>query len=514
MSLAWNTKQLLDASATTADSSTPVEYHLQTGRELYDARIISANRYTSSAGEWVVNQDLYSVSVVSRPFSALPQELCLSFNCYYKKEIVSGDSFLVGPPIDQVALEFTAILSLLAREPILLLGTRRIGNRPIIDQYPYSLPREVLHARPPAAPIDSAELMAIIRGLGQSTNQGMVDAALAATKLYYAGLSFARFDLSVAYVSLISAIECLAGYAYKMLQFSFDNVPKFESLKSTLDKLSSLAGGDALVGQLKKELIASEHFLIRKFCLLIADLLMDDFWTTPDDRYYEAPPIGGPEIKQRLTKSLGCPENKEALTKALKAVYNTRSAYVHTGTPFPPYIGFGGISPLPAEAVMTVMDVSTEKRIPVFIWFERVAHFVIMEYLRRSFAPEFITAREAKKRELTRLQELIRNLAENVRTSLQGLVSRTAGFLGTSMVHPLFPNKEWADEEATVIALRDAAVIGTNDPTMAGTSWLKDREVGEAVGEFFLAQRQIRFAAANSCSQKGGSSFWKKSISR
>jgi hypothetical protein len=41
-----------------------------------------------------------------------------------------------------------------------------------------------------------------------------VDAALAAAKLYHAALSLVAFDPSGAYVSLVSAIECLAGQAY------------------------------------------------------------------------------------------------------------------------------------------------------------------------------------------------------------------------------------------------------------------------------------------------------------
>jgi hypothetical protein len=36
-----------------------------------------------------------------------------------------------------------------------------------------------------------------------------------------------------------------------------------------------------------------------------------------------------------------------------------------------------------------------------------------------------------------------------------------------------------------VTALRVAGLIDTTDPGMAGASWLKNREVGEAVGEFF-----------------------------
>ena len=237
MSLAWNTKQLLNAGGNApSEDRTPVEYHLSTARELYDAIIISADQYSSGSAEWVFrgNQDSYSVTVASRPIYALPQELCLSFDCFSKTTVRSNVTSS-GPPIDEVAFEFTALLSLLAREPIALLGLRRIANKPITEHYLYALPpRKIRRPAPPLCPIDCAEFMAILMGLGQSADQGTIDAALAATKLYYGGLSSARFDPSGAYVSLVSAIECLAGHHYRGREFAFDDVPKFDNLSRHL----------------------------------------------------------------------------------------------------------------------------------------------------------------------------------------------------------------------------------------------------------------------------------------
>jgi hypothetical protein len=487
VSLAWNTSQLLGAGG---DSPTgeriPIEYHLLTGRELYDAKIISADRYSSGAAEWVFRgaPNFYSVSVVTRPFYSLPQELCLSFDCFSRTlegQNIENRVIITGPPTDEVAFEFAALLSLFAREPIGLLGSRRIRNRPIFSRYPYEPPpREFGGARPPACPIDSVELTAIIRGLGQSTNQATIDAALAATKLYYAGLSIARFDPSIAYVSLVSAIECLAGYHYRKHQFAFHDVGESEGLSLTLDKLSVLAGGNSLVEQLKNKLTKRENFSTKKFYFLVADFLPDDFWTTPDD-LYQVP-------------SLGSPDSKAGLGKALKAVYTARSKYVHAGTPFPAHVEFGLNKSVPVQVAMASLDIprnGTKKTVPAFIWFERVTHLVIKEYLRRSFAPEIVQAREENAEEKARIHDVIRNLANNIRESLRKLTSWTRPFLGMAIINPFAPNKEWADEEATVIALRDSGLIGTTDPAITGASWLKNREVGEAVGEFFFG------AAAN-----------------
>jgi hypothetical protein len=479
VSLAWNTSQLLSAGVDSpTEERIPIEYHLLTGRELYDAKIISADRYSSGAAEWVFRgaPHFYTVSVVTRPFDSLPQELCLSFDCFSRT--LEGQNIektmLIGPPIDEVAFEFAALLSLFAREPIGLLGSRRIRNRPISSRYHYEPPpRRFGESRPPACPIDSAELTAIIRGLGQSTNQKTIDAALAAIKLYYAGLSIARFDPSIAYVSLVSAIECLAGYHYGKRKFA-------SSLRSTLDKLSVLVGGNELVEQVKNEVIKLERFATQKFCLLIADFLPDDFWTTPDDLY--------------RVPAVGSPDSKAGLKKALQVVYDARSKYVHRGTPFPAHVEFGLSKSVPVQVAMASLDIprnGTKKTVPAFIWFERVTHLVIREYLRRSFAPEIVQAREENAEEKTRIHDVIRNLANNIRESLRKLTSWTTPFLGMAIINPFAPNKEWADEEATVIALRDAGLIGTTDPTITGASCLKNREVGEAVGEFFFG------AAAN-----------------
>src|SRR5215472_1143175 len=131
MSLAWNTRRLMDTS-TDRPIGQPVEYHLLSGRALYDVATISPAPFRSSTAEWILraDQDFYSVSVVSWPFDALPQELCVSFPCFARRTQGKVTTNF-ETPFDDVAFEFAALLSLLAREPIALLGARRLANRPI-----------------------------------------------------------------------------------------------------------------------------------------------------------------------------------------------------------------------------------------------------------------------------------------------------------------------------------------------------------------------------------------------
>lgn len=149
MSLALNTKKLLAAAESPTGESTQVEYHFLSWRELYDKRFITADRYSSGTAEWVLYGDrhFYTLSVISRPFYALPQELCLAFDCFTTTKTF-GRGASTGPPFDEVAVEFAALLSVLAREALVPLGPRRIGDKPIRFESPYVPPPKGDRAAP------------------------------------------------------------------------------------------------------------------------------------------------------------------------------------------------------------------------------------------------------------------------------------------------------------------------------------------------------------------------------
>jgi hypothetical protein len=481
LSLALNTKKLLAAAGSPTGKSNHVEYHYLSWRELYDKRFITADRYSSGTAEWVLYGDrhFYTLSVISRPFYALPQELCLAFDCFTTTKTF-GRGASTGPPFDEVAVEFAALLSVLAREALVPLGPRRIGGKPIRFEAPYVPPPKRDRAAPkPAAALDAAAFAAVLKGMA-AADAATADAALAAAKLYHAALSLVAFDPSGAYVSLVSAIECLAGHHFAGRRFDFDSVPKFEGLRPLLEKIGRLPEGGAIAEELKSELIQTEHFLVKKFILFIIDHLPDEFWTVADDVYpYNA---AMPTMKQ------------DNLTWCLKRIYGARSQYVHAGKPFPVHVELGLGSRVRVEAMMAGMDLVTQERyFPLFAWFERIVHLTICEYLRRSFAPEFVQARVADLVEKQRLIEAIGSLTPSVRESLRKLTLWTAQFLGFAVINPLAPNKNWADSPETVDTLRQAGLIGRDGEGLDGHAWLKNREVGEAVGEFFFGTEKNPF---------------------
>ncbi len=197
---------------------------------------------------------MYAVSVLTRPTYAVPQQLCLSFTCHARKVEASGFSSY-GPPVDEVAFDFAVLLSVFVRHPVALLGVRRLDDKPLILNYPYGLPAPPLPMqRPPDCAVNTAVMNAIIDGIGRSEEDGRIDAAFAAMRLYYSAIGSAHFDPSGAYTSLVAALETLAAHHYKDKSFSFSELKKFDPIRPTLDKLRSLPGTSQLVEELEQNL--------------------------------------------------------------------------------------------------------------------------------------------------------------------------------------------------------------------------------------------------------------------
>lgn len=111
---------------------------------------------------------------------------------------------------------------------------------------------------------------------------------------------------------------------------------------------------------------------------------------------------------------------------------------------------------------------------------------MLIEYARRSFAPHLVVARKAEFAEKKRLLAVVANLPERTRKDLEQLVQWTARFLGASMMNPLAPNREWASDVNTPSILLEAGLIGSEGEGIQRVSWLKNRNIGDAVGEYFF----------------------------
>ena len=134
-----------------------------------------------------------------------------------------------------------------------------------------------------------------------------------------------------------------------------------------------------------------------------------------------------------------------------------------------------------------------KKSIPPLGWFERLSHTVIIEYMRRFLAPELAKADSTRLIEKEMILKTISELPLKVQSSIKKLAHWTAQFLGAAMINPYAPNKEWADSSQTVSILKELGIIGGEGEGMEGSSWLKDRAIGEIVGEFVFGAGENPF---------------------
>ena len=123
--------------------------------------------------------------------------------------------------------------------------------------------------------------------------------------------------------------------------------------------------------------------------------------------------------------------------------------------------------------------------VPPFAWFERLTHYVIEEFLVRIVAPEVGKARLARQEAVDGMLKKIATLPANAQKSLEGLTKWTAGFLGYAIIGPMAPNRKWAMDLESIATLESNGFIRCESCTWVGSSRLKDRLIGEAVGEFF-----------------------------
>lgn len=386
MALAWNTRELLSESKL---APIPIEYHFLSRRELYDSVVTADQR--DRLGGWAVYGDnhWYTVEVVSRPIDVLPQELCLSFDCFPRTEIFGDGHTMSGPPDEEIAVEFGMLLSLLIREALLPIGIRRQGGRPIrIDSPLGNFSRfRSRHSSVPLG-VNSRELRAIIEGLAKA-KEADANAVLAASRLYHAALLLSEYDVSTAYFSLVSAIECVSGHHFKKRCFEFDDIEKFRRVRETITELSCLPDTADLLDDLKRKMLDQEHFVWQKFRDFIEEFLPEEFWQLPD-----------------IVQSLNLFKiEKPQLRKFLRKAYDARSSFAHAGEPFPAHVEIGlydGASVRPRSVVEMAALPPTKAYVPTFPWFERVTWSVLREYLHRVIATDLPGSREDGLEELPR----------------------------------------------------------------------------------------------------------------
>jgi len=475
--LAWNTQKLLEKENNeTFEEGQPVEYHFLSNRTLYDCSIEGQD-----VGKWVVfgNRSWYTVETINWPHETLPQELCLSFDCFRRAEEI-GVGTTVGPEIDEIAIELGALLSLLSREPIIPLGIRRIDDTPVrMDaSQSYYLQREQnsIHT---CCGINSKDLRDILEGIanGQDDN---TSAIISATKLYHSAILLSNYDTSTAYLSLVSAIECLAGHYLRDYSPAFHEIEKFRHSNNIIEEISSQINDATLIDKLKRELRKNEHFSRYKFRSFIENFLPSEFWE-PDDLYPEGcsgmPAIAEPDLKRFLMK-----------------IYDARSKFAHEGQPFPAYVSRRAIDKVTPKQLLQSVSLDNEKPfVPVFPWFERLTNFALREYLIRVIAPSLNDKRQKRYQYKEKIMVDVQHLPKSAQDSLRRLLEWYEKLLFHRVVGPRARNADWAVDEHSIGILKSKGLIVGNGETMDGDAIIMNREIAEAAGEFFYGPAKNPF---------------------
>jgi hypothetical protein len=88
-------------------------------------------------------------------------------------------------------------------------------------------------------------------------------------------------------------------------------------------------------------------------------------------------------------------------------------------------------------------------------------------------------------RSLQTLVQKIGALPANALQSLDQLTNWTVQYLGLAIIGPMARNRDWATDLEAISLLESQGLIRCESCTWEGSSLLKNRLVGEAVGEYF-----------------------------
>src|SRR5205085_2023119 len=127
-------------------------------------------------------------------------------------------------------------------------------GKPLTYRAPYgALPHRPSSGEPPRSKgVNSIELAVLLKSLA-TAKASDVRAALSAAERYHAALSVSAFDLSTAYLLLVSAVETLAGHHYKTRKFDFDKVEKFRKVHALLQEINSPNDRKEFVHRIEEE---------------------------------------------------------------------------------------------------------------------------------------------------------------------------------------------------------------------------------------------------------------------
>jgi len=183
-----------------------------------------------------------------------------------------------------------------------------------------------------------------------------------AVRLYHLSFSLIDRDETLAYISLVSAIETL------LHDFDIDSIALEDWNEKAAKLLREAVSTDRYQG-IKEAVLTKPVRIKQRFIKFVKDHLTDRFWLDPTRPN---------EIEWKWARF----QNPSEVEEYLARIYDARSATLHEGKPFPPSIG-NFERALGSRMCIGSKEWEEEELIPSVRAFERIVHHVLMEYLRR-----------------------------------------------------------------------------------------------------------------------------------
>lgn len=481
----------------TIDDFITCEYRLLCSGTVYNSDVLTADWRKSDATRLLLNSP-FTVIVASHPFDDYPQELALRFTAdRVTEERRLGYSTFY--PDEEIARDIAALLCLFCRRlvtvsakiremhpkqyegepevfldwPIGFVNSLKVKHwerQPATVVYGSGGVERVIDYNPEPKPISSRKLQKLFLSLPSSP---YAESIVNSARLYALALERVGQDVDIAYQLLIASIETIANDFYRRDAPTESEMIKVK--KNVADLAIQLGLTEEKGKQLAIEACKGVSWHARKFSKFLIENTGDELWTKDD--LFKLPELLLPK--------------KSDFELAIDEIYRARGKASHSGGTYPASARIGTRSTLPAGVLLDIDP--SERPFPPIAWFERVVDSAITGFVHRFLAPEIGQAQSSRIAEKERILKAMSELPGNVQDSLRKLVYWTARFLGAAMINPNAPNSEWADSSETIVILKKTGIIGGEDNDLQGSSWLKDREIGEIAGQFVFGAEKNPF---------------------
>lgn len=381
------------------DDSTEVEYRLISWGEIYPP--ILGNREHSIVARVILNEFPFKLFSISRPYSELPQKLCLTFRIPDETTEIYDSHFYPG----EIAKEFASFLSIVTRRRIFVVGQTRYDGLPIeeaADFYPRSHSQEKQRLKE----IQVDKFYGLLKNL-QSMDRHFAQSFVIGMRMYHSAIEMMYTEPEFAYLFLVMGIEAVSSVIYKDFKLS-DKGEEPTELDQYLN--SSYPGWRELCDtstpdsrkRVIEMLLTKAYLTRRKFRKFIIENIPEVFWEeTEDDAkpdYLQGVIIPGSDGLGQEKIMPSDPTIREwekvqrnRLKQTLDEIYTARSKLVHAGSPFPSSIVSGHFPRIPSEAVNEMLaGLSTNQTeltnllpIPPLITFERLVSYCMVEFLSK-----------------------------------------------------------------------------------------------------------------------------------